>query len=166
MPYSVTSKKKNVILVNSYESSEKITIRGQEVDVPIRGITVIPNKVGKATYTVDFSDSSGTKRSAKQTIRCYKWSNPFKTLKIGKKSFKKLFKKTNSIEIAPVSGKLNIKMNGPYKKLKVYYAAKDGAFVKISNKGNVTLNSGDRLLFRYKDNKNHVIDEEAVFTVR
>lgn len=162
---SVSSKKKGILLNKSYETSVKTTVGGKTIDIPIRGVTIIPNKVGTATFTVNYSDSSGAWRSASQTIRCYKWSNPFNTLKIGKKSFKKAFKKTNAKTIAPVSGKLNIKMNGSYKKLKVYYAAKGKGLVKISKKAKVTLNSGDKLIFRFNDNKNRVRGEEAVLTV-
>ena len=61
---------------------------------------------------------------------------------------------------------LKIKMNSKYKKLRVYYAAKGKGFVKISKKAKVTLRSGDRLLFRFNDNKHRVKNEEAVLTVK
>ena len=163
---SVKSNKKNVLLGKKYISSVKQTINGETVNVPVRGFTVIPNKTGTATFSVTYKDSSGLKRSASQTIRCYKWTNPFNTLKIGKKNFKKAFKKTNSKTIAPVSGKLKIKMNSKYKKLKVYYAARGKGYVKISKKAKITLRSGDRLLFRFNDNKHRVKNEEAMFIVK
>ena len=166
MTYTVSSNKKNVLLIKGYSSSVKKTIGDYTYDVPVRGITVIPNKTGTATFKVTFSDSSGLKRSASQTLRCYKWTNPFATLKIGKKSYKNAFKKINKKVITPIGGKLKIKMNSKYKKLRVYYAAKGKGFVKISKKAKVTLRSGDRLLFRFNDNKHRVKNEEAVLTVK
>lgn len=146
----------------------KLAVFDEVMDsLPVHGFAMKPNKVGTTRITATLTDSSGLKKTATKTIRTYKWSNPFKKLKIGSKSFKNTFKNTFERTIAPISGKLSIKMNSQYKKLKVYYIANgSGTMQKISSKAIVDLKSGDKLVFRYNDNKHRVTNEEAIFYIQ
>lgn len=159
---SITPKKKKVVKSAVFNEN----VETSDGTVSVTGIKLTANKVGKATVTVTYTHSGGTvKRTV--TLYTYKWSNPFKTLKIGSKSFKNAFKKTNERTIVPVSGKLKIKMNSRFKKLKVYYRAKESSsFTKIAKSASLNLQSGDAILFDFYDNKNKVNHSQAVFFVR
>ena len=134
-------------------------------NVPVIGLSLKANKVGKVKMTVTYTHTGGTVKKS-VTLITYKWKNPIKKLKIGNKNLSKLFKNTNDKVIAPVAGKLNIKMNSGYKNLKVYYKAKDASgYTQISKSAVVDLKSGDTLVLQFKDNKNKVRDSEAVLRV-
>ena len=133
-------------------------------------ITMVPKKVGKSNISAyyTYSDKYGTPHTENVhfTIRTYKWTNPFATLKIGKKNFKKAFKKTDERTIKPVKGKLKIKMNKKYKLSKVLYQANGSdSWKKIGKKSKVKLNHGDKLRFQFKDNKHYVSNATATFTI-
>lgn len=156
------SSKKGVVACGTFTEPYKLS---DGSTVPLYGVKIKAKKVGKTKVTVTYAHSKGTvTRSV--TLIAYKWSNPFNTLKIGKKSLAKLFKKTDDKTIVPMSGKLKIKMNSKFKSLKVYYKPNGGSAVRISKSANVTLKSGDLLIFQFNDNKNRVRNSEAVLRIR
>ncbi len=164
--------KYNCKLVVNCTTKPKECVKIAKFTEKIKGVDFIGYKMwatkpGNATVTVTFTDSSGLKKTNTQKIRTYKWSNPFKTLKIGKKNFKSAFKSSGRKNITPVSGKLSIKMNSRFKKLKVYYMPKGSSSRKqVSVSGRVSLKKGDTLIFQFTDYKNRVKNVEAAFIVK
>ena len=156
-----TTNKKAVAVETLYEY-----YNGARLD----GFRMTPVGVGtsKITVTYKYTDQNNYSRSAVTsfTIRTYKWTNPFATLKIGKKNFRKAFKNTDEKTISPVKGRLNIRMNRKYKLRKVYYQASGtSTWKKIGKRAKVKLNHGDKLKFLIKDSKHYVKDATAIFTV-
>lgn len=157
------STSKNVVKYSLVNGVDNI---GSDTNVPNLSLNLIANKLGKAKLTVTYTHSGGTVQR-KITLITYKWGNPFKTLKIGGKNLSKAFAKTDEKTIAPIAGNLKIKMNSGYKALQVYYHANGtGGWQQLSTSQLVTLNSGDILLFRFKDNKHKVKGSEAAFFVQ
>ena len=157
------STSKNVVKYSLVNGVDNI---GSDTNVPNLSLKFIANKLGKAKITVTYTHSGGTVQK-KVTLVTYKWGNPFKTLKIGGKKLSKAFGKTNQKTIAPMAGKLKIKMNSGYKALKIYYqAAGTSGMQQLGKSQLVTLNSGDILLFRFNDNKHKVKGAEAAFFVQ
>ena len=178
--FAITKPKKPIkIYVGAYDGSVKAVIKSNRKnvvkckvftekvsDIPVIGLSLKANKVGKAKMTVTYKHSGGTVKKT-VTLITYQWGNPIKKLKIGGKNFSKAFKKTNEKTIAPVSGKLNIKLNSGYKKLQVFYIAKGtSTYKKISKSATVDLKSGDTLVLRFTDSRHKVRNSEAIFRVK
>ena len=162
---TVTVKSSKSSIVKCGRFTESVTLDDGS-KVPVYGVKLTANKEGKTKVTVTYKHSGGTVTKS-VTLYAYKWTNPFKTLMIGKKKFNSVFKNTNERIISPMKGKLNIKMNSKFKSLRVYYQAKGAnGFRSISKTANVNLKSGDLLLFRFTDNKHRVTNAEALFRVR
>ena len=166
---TLSVKTSNMYVVDGYKIYEMVPTT-KYGNVRADGYELTPKGVGtaKISVTYQYKDLSNISRSASMsfTLRTYKWTNPFATLKIGKKNFKKAFKKTDEKTIKPVKGRLKIKMNKKYKLSKVLYQANGSdSWKKIGKKSKVKLNHGDKLRFQFRDNKHHVSNATATFTI-
>ena len=101
-------------------------------------------KCGSATISYK---SNG--KTEKMKICVFKYSNPFKSFKIGKKDYSAFFKKASFYNnvAAKTSGKLSIKLKKGWKISRVYFSS-DGAntFKQIKNGAKVTMPGGKGII--------------------
>lgn len=101
-------------------------------------------KAGKATITVKAKEPNAgdeTYVTKKIPIHCVKYVNAIKSFKIGKKEYKKKFKKVDYFwQQKKVAGKLNIKVKKGWKIKKIwFYNYADNTQKKIKNGKKITL---------------------------
>lgn len=168
-----------------YKSKVKITAKSTNTKVvKVKGYSFDRNgkysagyettPVGPGTAKVNITVKVGGKTYKKTlTYTCYAYKNPFKTLKIGSKSYQSKFKKSGSIKLSQknLSGKLTYKLQSGFSmtEARAYYQKKkaDGTF----DFGSKKLKSGNKLpadvylvSMKIKNKKTGVSFTTAIYT--
>ena len=112
-------------------------------------------KPGTATVSWKATDPQ-TKKTSKfsYTYVVFKYSNPFKSIKIGKTNLTKRFKKSQDADGLKVglSGKLSIKLKSGWKLTKVQYLT-DGKVKTISKNSNIKFGENEQIWLTLKNTK-------------
>ncbi len=159
----VLAGEKGSVKVTSFKSSNKSILELKKASKPkyydVEYYLVTKNKNGKVTISYKY-EMGGEKITVKNTYYVYKYSNPFKSIRVGSKNLTSKFNKSTVLSGLKkgLSGKLKISLKSGWKLGNIY--KRDG--VKVSNNGKITLGKDDYVLIELK-NKKHKFTQLVSF---
>lgn len=164
-PYSLTSTKqiKNLKISNKDVTTVKVRRTSKKKDGEVADYYKIAVETffmgeGKSTVSYTYTEKGGKKRKVIDHYIIKKYSNPVKSLKIGKKEYQKKFNNTTHFKIKKKNirnKKIKVQLNKGWKLEKITRATSDFKFTNYKNGAKIPFNKKDvlQIWFHRKNNK-------------
>ncbi len=143
--------------VTSVKSSNPKVVAAKKItfNEGVPGIQITPKKVGSSKVTIKIKRNGKTYTSTR-TDYVLKYTNPFKSVKVGNKEYVKSFDKTHSPNIAfRGSKKVSVKTKSDWKVRSIWtYNNKDGKIKSYKNNKTVNTKNTTQLSIELQNTKN------------